>query len=114
MSIKDKIYQALKSVETHSYYADTTYNRFPRIVFYLVSNVPRRYSGNRLTNRVTYQVSYFSNDGLNVENNPILWEIIDKLEAQNLSTTNWSETVNVDEKENVAVYHYYMEVSGLA
>lgn len=114
MSVKDTIYKALKEVETNSFYADTTNTRFPRIVFYLVSNVPRRYSNKRLVNRITYQVSYYSDVAMNIENNETLWTIIEKLEKENLSTSNWYEQVDVDEKKNIAIYHYYLEVSGLA
>lgn len=112
MTIKDRIYEALKSVEDKSFYADTDYTGFPRVLFYLISNVPVRYSNKRHSNRIKYQVSYYSDHSLDVETDESLMGIIDALEVKGLLTTNWLEVVSIDEKENSSTYHYMLEVSG--
>lgn len=111
MSKKTIIMTELKKLNQNTYYADTTYGSYPRVMVYLVSNAPRKYSNKRHYNKVKYQISYYSTRALDVEISEELWGIIDALEAKNLITTNWKETVTVDEKANTSHYHYWLEVT---
>lgn len=110
MSKKDLIYQALKSVEDNSFYGWTDYAKFPRCVFYLVSHSSKKLSNKRHLQRLSYQVSYYSDYPLNVETDVKLWQIIDTLEDSNLITNDWREVIDRDTDKNRTIYHYWLEV----
>lgn len=107
---KDVIYDALLKVGLPVSYIDTDKDTLPRINFFLVSNWHTRRSNKRHTQRLVYQVDVYSNRPLDVEFDPVLWQIITELEDENLLTSDWREVLNVNEKENRSVYHYWLEV----
>ena len=110
MSLKKTIYDTLKPFGLPLAYADTDLNVLPRLNFFLVSHFSIRSSNQSHQQKLTYQVEYYSDRPLDVENNDTLWNIIDALESNNLITTDWVETSAIDVEEDIGVYRYWIEV----
>lgn len=91
-------------------YNDTNFDRFPRINFSLVNNYSYRLSNKRHNRKIYYQVDFFSDRALDVEDDKDLMKIIELLEDERLLTTDWVEVSSIDEVEQQAIYHYYIEV----
>lgn len=109
MSKKDLIYEGLKSVEENSFYGWTDVVEFPRCIFYLVSNFSKKLSNKRHVQHVSYQVSYYSDIPLNIENDAKLWGIIDALEERGIITNDWREIIDRETDKNRTIYHYWLE-----
>lgn len=107
---KKRIFDALKTVTPSVYYMDTFNFQLPRVNFGLIYHGSRRYSNKRHSQQLVYQVDYFSKRALEAESDPILWGIIEVLEAEGFLTTDWIETLDVDEKANRSIWHYWIEV----
>ena len=112
MSVASTIYDALKQVDglpSISYY-DSPITTFPKLVFFLVSNYSFKLSNKKHHQRAIYQVSYFSKQPLDVEDDEKLVLITNTLEGSGLSVGDWQEATQPDESLNVVGYHYYVEV----
>lgn len=112
MTLADKIYDALKDVKELppiSYY-DSGNTKLPRMVFFLVSNVSKRLSNQRHSQRPVYQISYFSSEPLDVISDEKLGLVTRKLEEIDVYVGDWQEAMKPDEGLNVIGYHYFVEV----
>lgn len=112
MSAKKKVLDALKlgagSVPIAYGY---TKRPMPYIVFNLVSNVGKRLSNQRHSQTTRWQVDYYSDAQLDVQSERILVLLQDALEESRLITNEWLEVLEVDEKTEIPVWRYLLEVT---
>lgn len=111
MSFKEKIFNALVPLKIPVYYAESDLESFPKIIYTLVSNVPVRFSNQKVFCQLIYQVSFYDEVPHDVEFSETLLAIEQSLEDANLFTTNWQEVVLTDDETNTTLYHYFLEVS---
>lgn len=111
MSSKHKVLNALKkgAGNVPVAYGFTT-NAFPYIIFNLVSNVGHRLSNKRHSQRLTWQVDYYSKVPLDIQNS-ILNDLQEALESSGGVTTEWLEVADTNEKNLVTAWHYFLEVA---
>lgn len=112
MSAKKKVLDALKlgagSVPVAYGY---TKIKMPYIVFNLVSNVGDRLSNQRHSQTTRWQIDYYSAEQLDVQSSPALVLLQDALEESRLLTNEWLEVLEVDEKTEIPVWRYMLEVT---
>lgn len=110
MSSKVKVLNALKekagSVPVS--YGFTT-KPFPYIIFNLVSHVGHRLSNKRHSQRLTWQIDYYSKTPLDTQNS-ILNDLQEALESAGGITTEWLEVADTNEQNSVTAWHYFLEV----
>ncbi|MGX7091183.1 hypothetical protein [Hutsoniella sourekii] len=110
MTTKDKIYDALNGLGPFLSYGDSDNPVIPRIHYFLLANISVRLSNKRHTQMPIYQVDYFSDIPLNVEDAEILSVITESLEKINLTTSDWREVISYNEDEDRTDWHYFVEV----
>ena len=110
-TMKKRIYDALvNNSDVHVSYSDTLETSLPRINFSLISHSSTRLSNKRYKQHLVYQVDYFSDRPLEVENNTELWAITEALESEGFLTTDWNEITEIDVDTQSGIYHYWIEV----
>lgn len=110
MTVKKQIYNALKPLGYPLAYASTP-EGFPAIRYTLVSNVPRRLSNEKASRRVYYQIDVFSQAPIDVEaEGTVLSKVEAALEDAGLYTNNWTETLDLSNETQFAIYRYLIEV----
>ena len=112
MSAKKKVLDALNlgagGVTVAYGYTKRT---MPYIVFNLVSNVGKRLSNKRHSQTTRWQIDYYSSVQLDVQSSRPLVLLQDALEENRLITNEWVEVLEVDEKTEIAIWRYLLEVT---
>ena len=108
--MKDKIFDTIYAIDKSVAYGFSPTATLPYVRFSLVSHVGTRLSNARHNQRTIYQVDYFSRRGLDVSSDEHLIKLQDALESAGLITTEWQESIEVQESEGYAVFHYFLEV----
>lgn len=112
MSTKKTIYDTLRKELPHIplAYRYSNLNELPRMSFAAISNVTLKLSNKRHMQRVWYQIDYFSRVPLDIETDTNLNRIIEVLENENLTLTNWQEEEDINVETDSALFTYWIEV----
>lgn len=112
MSVKRRVFEALQATGILTSYASSTTTALPKIVYSFVSNVSTRLSNQKHTKYLRYQIVYYSDRSLDVENDETLQRIEGALTVAGLITTDWLEVTDEDLDAELSSYSYLIEVIG--
>lgn len=110
MSLKERIFDALVTLDLPLAYNDSNVTKLPRLNYFLISNYPIRLSNSKHRNITRYQVDLFSDIPRDVESDDLLSQIEETLLKSRLKCSNWFEVSSIDADEELGIYHYYVEV----
>ena len=112
MTMKRKINTILKATGLPVGYRMSDTSVLPRFSFSLLYNGAERLSNERHNKRMIYQIDYFCLNSVEIETFPLFDEIINNLEAINLTVGDWQENSFYNEETEINLYHYILDVSG--
>lgn len=111
MSLKQKIFDVLETIDVPSFYGMSTQNTFPFVRYTLGNHYSKRLSDEKAIKNIWYQIDVYSTVPIDVEDTDgLLKEIETKLEAERLFTDDWKETIDIDNQSTYPIYHYFIEV----
>lgn len=112
MTIKRKINTILRETGLPVGYRMSDTSVLPRFSFSLMYNDAERLSNKRHDKRLIYQIDYFCINSIEIEDFPLFDEVINNLEAINLTVGDWQENSFYNEETEINLYHYILDVSG--
>ena len=108
-TLKQEIYAVLKATELPVAYAHSDISQLPRFSYSLIYNSELRLSGQTHSKKPSYQIDYFSNTPVDVEDFKLFDTIKNNLRIRNIAVKNWQEGVTYDEETDTSLFHYYLE-----
>ena len=108
-TLKQEIYTILKATELPVAYAHSDISQLPRFSYSLIYNGELRLSGQTHSKKPLYQIDYFSNTPVDVEDFELFDTVKNSLRTRNIAVKNWQEGVTYDEDSDVSLFHYYLE-----
>lgn len=110
--VKKTIFNSLKNALGDGFsisYADSKTTSFPRVSFALIYHGKVKLSNKKHIDRYLYQIDYFSDKPLSIEDDGDLISIYQSLEDK-FYISEWNEEIDIDVDEDFSIYHYFLEL----